>query len=89
MFKKAMSKVSYHLELSPTESQEDDGHELVLLEDLCEHLVGDLLDGGGVPLLDQPPQQTLLVLEVPLVQEGDVVLVVDQRRGLLETVKSG
>ena len=64
------------------EAGEQDGHVLVLLDDVFQHGVGDVLDGGRVALLDQPLQEGLRVSQGPLlVQEGDVVLVVhDDRR---------
>lgn len=57
-----------------------------LLDELVQHLVRDVLDHVGRELVHEPGEDLLLVRQIPVVQGGDFVLKVHQRRNVVHAV---
>ena len=59
------------------------------LDELVQHLVGDVFNHVGGQLVDEPGQHLLLVGQIAVVETGDFVLKVDERRDVIDAVFPG
>merc|ERR1719350_1973172 len=75
-------QITFFLVIISTQPAEEYCDVLLLLNDGPEELVSDILNTGGVPLQNQPLQDSGLVTEAAVVQVGDPILVVNKTRKL-------
>ncbi len=59
------------------------------LDELVEHLVGDVFNHVGGQLVDEPGEHLFLVSQIAMVETGDFVLKVDESREVINAIFLG